>query len=256
MAFDIAYQQRTAHMSQASLHGCSSSSIVTSQNGSDNSNSFSGKNDVIVSTNGKSLSERRDLDEREAHLGEKVAVGAQAVSDAVMQLRCHAMKRQLDIEIGPERYADLSKVKEKEKGELDFNSLSNSSNQKSNTGASNDSGSQYDAKDASSSWKYEKESQEEQTVLCEILKEQLPALPSECNDSGSPSLDLILSVLSTDSLTRGVGAMGMPQTYSYKKEFPSVADKEKEKIGDEKEVERDGIEVPHYITCCSRMLLN
>jgi hypothetical protein len=179
------------------------------------------------------------MEEKETILGEKVAVGAHAVSDAILQLRCHAMKRQLDVEIGPDRYADLSKVKEK--SELNFNTLSNSSALKSDlSNSSSNSNSS-----SGSGHGFEKESQEESAILCDILKEQLPPLPSECNDSGSPSLDLILSVLSTDSLTKGVRAMGMPQTYSYKKDI-LTADKEKERGGDERDLERDGSEVHNH----------
>ena len=242
MAFDIAYQQRTAHMTQTnpsnSNSSGSSSSNSYSINGTDSSNN---KMDIVTGLSDRSTSERREMEEKEAHLGEKVAVGAHAVSDAILQLRCHAMKRQLDVEIGPERYADLSKVKVK--NELNFNTLSNSSNQKSDISLTNNSNSS----NSSIGYGFEKESQEENALLCDILKEQLPALPSDCNDSGSPALDLILSVLSTDSLTKGVRAMGMPQTYSYKKDIPSAADRERDRGGDDRELERDGSEVPYHI---------
>ena len=245
MAFDIAYQQRTAHMTQTNPSNSSGSSSSNSYglNGTDSSNN---EIDIVTGLNDRSTSERREMEEKEAHLGEKVAVGAHAVSDAILQLRCHAMKRQLDVEIGPERYADLSKVKVK--NELNFNTLSNSSNQKSDISLTNKSNSSNsNSGNSSIGYGFEKESQEENALLCDILKEQLPPLPSDCNDSGSPALDLILSVLSTDSLTKGVRAMGMPQTYSYKKDIPSAADKERDRGGDDKELERDGSEVLYHI---------
>ena len=214
LAFDVAYAQRNAHMGQG--HGQGQGQMTTSPpqyhiaNTHTNTNTHTHSNEDTYSDFNNTFQKiRRDMEDKESHLGEKVAVGAQAVSDALLQLRVHAAKEHLDsLEVNTEK--DVEKVVG---GRLNFNSLSESLPLKTT---------HHDNSKTNSSVEYSRKTEAEHTqdiaLLTDIIRDKLPAPPHDCNDNGGPPLDLVLSVLSTDSLIKGIGAMGTPHTHSYRKE--------------------------------------
>ena len=212
LAFDVAYSQRNAHMGQGQGQGQGQMTTSPPQYhiANTHTNTHTHSNADTYSDFKNSFQKiRKEMAEKESHLGEKVAVGAQAVSDALLQLRVHVAKEHLDsLEVNTEK-----DVEKGVGGRLNFNSLSESLPLKTT---------HHDNSKTNSSVEYSKKTEAEHTqdiaLLTDIIRDKLPAPPHDCNDNGGPPLDLVLSVLSTDSLIKGIGAMGTPHTHSYRKE--------------------------------------
>lgn len=218
MAFDVAYSQRNAHMGQGQGHSQLTTSPPQYHIANTHTNTHALHDMDIDSDSRNSFQKiKREMKDKESCLGEKVAVGAQAVSDALLLLRVHAAKEYLESLEPPS-------VKEGEKaagGKLNFNSLSESLPENS-TSTSTSTHDEINKDSESSSTENSNKSEAEHTrdiaLLTDIIRDKLPQPPHDCNDSSGPALDLVLSVLSTDSLIKGIGAMGTPHTHSYKKE--------------------------------------
>ena len=212
LAFDVAYSQRNAHMGQGQGQGQGQITTSPPQYHVANSHTHTHSNADTDSDIKNSFQKiRNDMKEKESHLGEKVAVGAQAVSDALLQLRVHVAKEHLES-------LELHSGKEVERvagGRLNFNTLSESLPLNS---AHHDINKTYSNTEMSR--KTDAEHTQDIALLTDIIRDKLPPPPHDCNDNGGPSLDLVLSVLSTDSLIKGIGAMGTPHTHSYKKDSP------------------------------------
>lgn len=218
LAFDVAYSQRNAHMGQGQGQGHSQLSASPPQYHIANTHTNTHVHDMDIESDSRNLflKIKMEMKDKESYLGEKVAVGAQAVSDALLQLRVHAAKEHLEsLELpsgGKEGEIAVG-------GKLNFNSLSESLPQNStSTSIHNEINKNSQFSSIENSNKSEAEHTRDIALLTDIIRDKLPPPPHDCNDNGGPALDLVLSVLSTDSLIKGIGAMGTPHTHSYKKE--------------------------------------
>jgi hypothetical protein len=216
----VAYSQRNAHMGQGQGQGQGHSQLTASpllcHIANTHTNTHALHDMDIDSDSGNSFQKiKREMKDKESYLGEKVAVGAQAVSDALLLLRVHAAKEHLESLEPPF-------VKEGERavgGKLNFNSLSESlPDNSTSTSTHNEISKNSEISSIENSNKSEAEHTRDIALLTDIIRDKLPPPPHDCNDNGGPALDLVLSVLSTDSLIKGIGAMGTPHTHSYKKE--------------------------------------
>ena len=188
-------------------------------------NSSSKDKDISISGDIQPMS---ITDSKEELFGEKIAAGTLTVSDAMLLLRCTALKRKMRED--KERSGSVSpavavELKQSDRiPTLNFNSLSNSLA----AGSSLPEGDKEKDKDKDKDGHAlspdvkvaAKESdavsdiaaQKDIALMLEVMREKCPPSHPDINDSGTPSLDCVLSVLSTDSLLRGVRAMAAPHS--------------------------------------------
>ena len=138
--------------------------------------------------------------------GITVAMGAQTVSDVLLQLRCKAMRKELDRENEVKNKIAQAIKEEKdeewgggEEGRVGEENIKNILTK-------------YDVIHDNA------QKLKESSIIQEILKEKMPPPSPDCNDTYSTSLDVVLSVLSVDGLLSSISAMGKPQVCAYKKE--------------------------------------
>lgn len=173
--------------------------------------------DIRVSITGdmKTVSLVRNTQSKEDTFGEKIASGALSVSDALLLLRCTALRKKMKTNGDKDDEAPVSvEVKKPDRIPLNFNALSNSLA----TGSSlldkvkdRDKGIGV-VINAESELVNDIAAQKETALLLEAMREKCLPFHSDINDTGSPTLDCVLSVLSTDSLLRGVRAMAAPHS--------------------------------------------
>ena len=199
-AFDTAYLQRTAFINNNVNTNTSSNlslycpSLAVKNNNNYNYNvGFNSNNSYYIN---KNVLEGDKDDVGECMYGVTIAIGAQTVSDALMQLRCKAMRKELDNEnIGLEIEVDGRVIEGKEQGVEDRHTLTKFDMMRDN-----------------------EDNLKENALILEILKEKMPAPTPDCHDTYSTSLDAVMSVLSTDNLISSISVMGLPQIKAYQRE--------------------------------------
>ena len=200
MAFDTAYLQRTASINNNINTNTSSNlslfcpSLAVKNNNNYNYNvGFNSNNSYYINKN----TLEGDIDAvGECMYGVTIAMGAQTVSDALLQLRCKAMRKEFDNEnIGLEIEVDSRVTESKEEGGEDRHILTKFDMMRDN-----------------------EENLKENAFILDILKEKMPAPTADSHDTYSASLDAVMSVLSTDNLISSISVMGLPQIKAYQRE--------------------------------------